>query len=98
MVVDSSAQVKAYAYEKVDNFLALCISNPKDADYQNGDIVYYDMSAANVYIYDENETKNNKVKLGSTDEIETYMSSGDECDRVLVNAFKGKIQDIVIYR
>ncbi len=98
MVVDSSAQVKAYAYEKVDNFLALCISNPKDADYQNGDIVYYDMSAANVYIYDENETKNNKVKLGSTDEIETYMSSGDECDKVLVNAFKGKIQDIVIYR
>ena len=48
-----------------------------------------------VYIFD---SKTGDIRMGSADEITTYLQSGDTCDRVLVKSYDLNVVSCTIYR
>lgn len=85
-------------YDKVDGFIGVAVKSRLDqVKSENGDVVYFSSDNANVYIYDKSK-KENKVTVGTVDDLETYKAVGADCSTVYVSAFKGELKDVVIFK
>ncbi len=95
-IYGSDRRFACRVYDKIDNFVGVAVkSDLSQVSHENGDVVYFAADNANVYIYDKSKKK---VEIGTVDDLETYTTSGDDCSDIFVSAFKGELQDVVIFK
>ncbi len=97
-IYGSDRRFACKVYDRIDNYIGVAVKSRLDqVKHENGDVVYFSADNTNVYIYDKSK-KDNKVTVGTVDDLETYQSVGNECSYIFLSAFKGEAKDIVIFK